>query len=97
MTVEVGGTGAMNELQIYWKKNLLLFGQYLFPPVSSKYLFSMLGIPDCYKWDRFKVLWRLKGGRAHKLYGAVGMDVCFLDGHVASEDGDVASVDGRVS
>lgn len=28
---------------------------------------------------------------------AVGMDVCFLDGHVASEDGDVATVDGRVA
>lgn len=25
------------------------------------------------------------------------MDVCFLDGHVASEDGDVATVDGRVA
>lgn len=34
----------------------------------------------------------LKEGVAHKLYGGAGMDVCFLDGHVASEDGDVASV-----
>lgn len=49
VTVEMGGTGAMNALSIYLKKNLLPVRRYLFPPVSSKYLFSMLGIPDCYK------------------------------------------------
>ena len=31
--------------------------------------------------------WRFKGGRDHTLFGGVGVGVCFLDGHVASEDG----------